>query len=279
MVLRRVSMRSQTQLSGRVMACAAAGLLGLGGVAHGQPLHSGDVALDVQDGRIVTGDIIDGAPSFPHYVFSNRFGGDGIPNFTADPGFDSPTGTFSQGTVLGLRVRRALRVWDEVEEHFETIPEERLKLTRFSTEIFTPEEDPSSGDPLPSLELGQAGTNGKIHVHPWYELMPPAGTGVYLLELELWSTGPETSEPFWIVFNQNAPQGVFNDARDWARANLPPSGECIADWNGDGEVDINDFFAYLADFEAGEPRADLNNDGEIDINDFFIFLQEFEAGC
>lgn len=55
--------------------------------------------------------------------------------------------------------------------------------------------------------------------------------------------------------------------------------ECIADWNGDGEVDINDFFAYLDDFESGDPRADLNEDGEIDINDFFLFLTEYEAGC
>lgn len=60
-----------------------------------------------------------------------------------------------------------------------------------------------------------------------------------------------------------------------------------ADWNGDGEVDVNDFFAFLASFEAGEPRADLTGsldpgspeygvpDGEIDVMDFFYFLDVF----
>lgn len=54
---------------------------------------------------------------------------------------------------------------------------------------------------------------------------------------------------------------------------------CIADWLGNGEVDINDFFAFLDDFAAGDPRADLTGSGEVDINDFFLYLQEFEAGC
>ncbi len=83
--------------------------------------------------------------------------------------------------------------------------------------------------------------------------------------------------------NGNYWQTATDGARLMANALLYTAGSaeppCIADWNGDGEVDVNDFFAYLSDFEDGDPRADLNNDGEIDINDFFIFLTEFEAGC
>ena len=73
--------------------------------------------------------------------------------------------------------------------------------------------------------------------------------------------------------------GSPTSGRVFVRHNLTAPPPCIADWNGDGEVDINDFFAYLSDFEAGDPRADLNNDGEIDVTDFLIFLQEFEDGC
>lgn len=54
---------------------------------------------------------------------------------------------------------------------------------------------------------------------------------------------------------------------------------CVADWNGDGEVDVNDFFAFLDSFVDGDPRADLNGDGEIDVGDFFLFLGLFQVGC
>lgn len=51
---------------------------------------------------------------------------------------------------------------------------------------------------------------------------------------------------------------------------------CPADVNESGETDINDFFTFLAWFEAGDPRADWNADGEIDVGDFFDFLADFE---
>lgn len=51
---------------------------------------------------------------------------------------------------------------------------------------------------------------------------------------------------------------------------------CPADVTESGETDINDFFAFLAWFEAGDPRADWNADGEIDVSDLFDFLADFE---
>jgi hypothetical protein len=54
---------------------------------------------------------------------------------------------------------------------------------------------------------------------------------------------------------------------------------CIADWNGDGVVDFNDFLAFMNDYNAGDPRADLNGDGTVDFNDFLAFINLFNAGC
>lgn len=55
--------------------------------------------------------------------------------------------------------------------------------------------------------------------------------------------------------------------------------EVIGDWTRPGEIDINNFFAFLGDFAAGELHADLNNDGNVDVNDFFLFLSYFDRGC
>ncbi len=55
--------------------------------------------------------------------------------------------------------------------------------------------------------------------------------------------------------------------------------ECPADWNGDGNVDFNDFLAFVNDYNAQNPRADLNGDGSIDFNDFLAFMNLFNAGC
>ncbi len=66
---------------------------------------------------------------------------------------------------------------------------------------------------------------------------------------------------------------------------------CVADLNGDGDIDAEDFFVYLDLFTAGDPAADLTGssdptkrsyavpDGDIDSDDFFVFLDFFVAGC
>jgi hypothetical protein len=59
---------------------------------------------------------------------------------------------------------------------------------------------------------------------------------------------------------------------------LPPP-TCLADWNGDGTVDFNDFLAFLNDYNAGNPRADLNGDGTVDFNDFLQFLNHYNTPC
>ncbi len=52
---------------------------------------------------------------------------------------------------------------------------------------------------------------------------------------------------------------------------------CPQDWNGDGQVNVPDIFAFLADWFAG--LADFNRDGETDVSDIFAYLTAWFQGC
>ncbi len=54
---------------------------------------------------------------------------------------------------------------------------------------------------------------------------------------------------------------------------------CAADLTGEGDVNTNDFFAFLSLYQAQDPRADFAPDGQINTNDFFAFLAAYQAGC
>ena len=55
---------------------------------------------------------------------------------------------------------------------------------------------------------------------------------------------------------------------------------CGADLDGDFDVDVDDFFAYLDGFASGDLGVcDVDLDGDCDADDFFQFLDLFAAGC
>ncbi len=60
-------------------------------------------------------------------------------------------------------------------------------------------------------------------------------------------------------------------------ADFGPS--CPADLTGEGDVNTNDFFAFLALYQAMDPRADFSPGGGINTNDFFAYLAAYQAGC
>ncbi len=66
----------------------------------------------------------------------------------------------------------------------------------------------------------------------------------------------------------------------WA---LAGDGACAPDLSpppgGDGNVDTNDFFQFLAYYQAQDARADFSPGGGINTNDFFAFLAAYQAGC
>lgn len=54
---------------------------------------------------------------------------------------------------------------------------------------------------------------------------------------------------------------------------------CPADITGEGELNTNDFFEFLALYQAGDSRADFSPGGGINTNDFFAYLAAYQAGC
>ncbi|MCC7387450.1 MAG: hypothetical protein IT431_01650 [Phycisphaerales bacterium] len=57
------------------------------------------------------------------------------------------------------------------------------------------------------------------------------------------------------------------------------TGECPADFNGDGAVDTRDVLAFLNAWGAGDPRGDFNGDGSVNTIDVLAFLNAWSAGC
>ncbi len=55
--------------------------------------------------------------------------------------------------------------------------------------------------------------------------------------------------------------------------------DCAVDLTGEGDVNTNDFFQFLAYYQAQDPRADFSPGGGINTNDFFAFLGAYQAGC
>lgn len=251
---------------------AAATLAIFAGSAMAQ-LHAGDILLYVQSNKIVTGQVNadTGLPELGVRVFQADFGES--PNFTNDPGLDSEDETFPPGSGVGFTIRKALRKWDGLD--FDAIPDERIQIKLGSLgPILTPLTD------TPVVGFSNA-TNayGKFHHHWGYTLLSPASSGIYLLELELWSTaGIETSQPYWMVFNQNDTQEHQDAAFAWVEDNYLGGG-CVADFNHDGYVNGNDFDAFASVFETADPAADINHDGYVNGNDYDMFASAFEAGC
>ncbi|MCG3121677.1 MAG: hypothetical protein GIKADHBN_00045 [Phycisphaerales bacterium] len=54
---------------------------------------------------------------------------------------------------------------------------------------------------------------------------------------------------------------------------------CGADFDQSGFVDLDDYSAFVAAFEAGEGNADFDRSGFVDLDDFHSFVKEFEEGC
>lgn len=96
-------------------------------------------------------------------------------------------------------------------------------------------------------------------------------------------TLPATLPPggYWIGFIATDDDGLDPNTGNNRLAGFLPItvADCVADFNGDGTLDVFDVFSFLDAFNLNRPTADLNNDGVYDIFDVFIFLDLFNAGC
>ncbi len=203
-----------------MLALVSATTVATAGSAFAQ--HAGDVWLEIQGSRIVTGlideDEVPPVVTSGVRVFGSDFG-EVLPNWTDEPGFDNELGTFLNGTSIGFNIRAALRAWNGAD--FSTIPAERISVGfPTATSVLTPlGDDFVAGFTIP------VDPNNAWHRHLEYELLAPASTGVYLLELELFSTDSSIlpSLPFWLVLNQGEDEAVHDAAIEWVDQNLVPS--------------------------------------------------------
>ena len=56
-------------------------------------------------------------------------------------------------------------------------------------------------------------------------------------------------------------------------------GGCPADYNGDGLLNVQDIFDFLAGWFSNDPSADFNGVGGLGVQDIFDFLAAWFAGC
>ncbi len=237
--------------------------------------HHGDVFLQVVDDHIETGLVEEGVTS-PVYVFGSEFGETGIPEFTDEPGFDSEPGTFNPDTRLGWNAVAGFQVWNG--NGFEPTGGETLQIS-FETLEFVVGDDPIQGFDI------AVQPDGGFHRHLNFLLLGSGNSpdiGVYLLNLEMYSTDPlvENSEPFWIVFNYQEEETEHEAAIHWVEENLAPE-HCHADLTGDETVNIDDVFAVLGLWGAcPDPcpphcPGDLTDDCVVNIDDIFHILGEW----
>ena len=60
---------------------------------------------------------------------------------------------------------------------------------------------------------------------------------------------------------------------------VPPPPPCRADFDGNGQVQVPDIFAFLSAWFALDPRADFNGVLGVNVPDIFAFLSAWFAGC
>src|SRR5690606_30337263 len=111
-----------------------------------------------------------------------------------------------------------LRKWDGLS--FATLAEESMLISYGPESRITP-ANPGETTAGFSLAVSDEGT---WHRHLGYTLSSPASEGIYLLSLELISTdiGIAKSDPFYIVFNQNASESLHEAAIEFTRSQIVP---------------------------------------------------------
>ena len=249
--------------------------LALLGAGQAIAQHEGDIYLGPEGGEIVTG-VWDGndEPNLDVRVHAGTFGDSGSPGFTDDPGFDAPPGTFDSSFRIGFNVLQAIQVWNA--GAFEATGGETFTIRFFTAEVTT------GAGYTAGFDLAVQ-SNGGWHKHLSFFVNPAEGEtdadpGVYLLELEMYSTDPTraSSKPFWIVFNHESPVEDWLEAIAWAEQHLVES-PCPSDLDGDGDVGFADLLDLLAAWgTCPDPPAqcapDVTGDGDVGFDDLLQLL-------
>jgi hypothetical protein len=240
--------------------------------------HLGDIALAIEEAS-PSPSIATGAydplleAMVPQRVFGGLFGDSGFPGFTANPGFDAPSGTFMPGTRVGFDALAGVRRFDGDDLVPATGAFVEMSFLTLATTI--------GDEPTPGFDLAVASSGG-FHRHFNFTLGAAGGglpaPGVYVLELSLYSTEPglDASEPFWIAFGHEVSTTDVEDATEWIEANLIDPA-CPGDLDGDGTIGGGDLAVLLAGWGGEAP--DLDGDGVVGGSDLAVLLSSWGEAC
>lgn len=214
-------------------------ILFLGSGTQAQHVHEGDFELTVELDTIIVEPRVLPAELLEEGFFS-----------TDEPGFDSEPGTFPVGTMVGFNIVDALKYWNG--DGFDPLlpANEETMTVSFLQRLVR-----SGSGRIAGFELPVA-NDGSWHRHLIFTLTVPGASppakGIYLLELELYSTDPAVrgSYPFYIVFNVDD-EPNHDLAPEWVHKNLA------------GPVCIK------------KPPGDLNDDCRVDFYDFALFADNW----
>lgn len=231
--------RSMTALATRTAALSGSAAAALLALSASPALAGGsDIAITNIGGKVVTGtgdhSFYPNESEFPERVFGADLLEQGGFVFTDEPGwlgpFDNVGEGFAPGSSLGFNIRRALRTWTG-DDFLAGPAAERMRLYDSgpgTNEVFTPLTDVL----VPGFAvIADANVHalGGFDEHPFYELTTST-PGIYLLELEIWSSDPNvaTSDPIWLVFNYGLSEPEHEEAIEWTEANLVPAPGSLA---------------------------------------------------
>lgn len=180
-------------------------------------IPEGDISPYIQGGQLKTALVSeDGLTSIPDVrVFYATLGED-VPNFAAEPGWQAADGTFAPNSAFTFQINRALRKWNGTD--FSTLS----GTMQLSFGPLTPTVTPAFDSIVQGFNL-PIDEEGGLHDHPDYQLLAPADSGIYLLDLSFSLPGQNLgpSLPLWILFGQDAGEQEAQAAFDFASATIP----------------------------------------------------------
>jgi hypothetical protein len=144
---------------------------------------------------------------------------------------------------------------------------------------------------------GALPSNDVHHLHiapdgtPWvatFDSVFPYPGGLSHFDGSAWATYTRDNSPLPHnqigVLNSRPGTGGYElwvgTASEGAAALTVTSGTpCRPDLTGDGQVNLQDFLAFLQAYSAGSAPADFDANGSVNVQDFLGFLQAYAAGC
>lgn len=183
--------------------------------------HDASIGLRVESGLLST-HLAEAFPPvilsqervFPADFFDTRLG-----IISDEPSYlaDDPSPLI--GHLVGVRVRRAARVWNG--NDFLGLSLLTLTLSAAGQPgVTTPMMDPMTPILGPALEV--PGGSAEFRFDTTLNGTTP---GLYLLELDAWTDTPGVggSLPYWIVLNHGMPEHEVDHGIEWVRDNLVPT--------------------------------------------------------